>query len=133
MTKINEYNDLFDALPWSHGTLGLLVNLELRIVPSKPFVKLVYKSFHKQKDYIKYYCEIVKSSSNNTDSDNNNNKPFFLETIIFSKNDAVIMEGKNSYLISFLEKITNPFILLTLRLLIFLIYSLILRIFIRWK
>ena len=90
VTKSNNYRDLFDALPWSHGTLGLLVSLELRIVPSKPYVRLVYTSYHEQKDYIEAYTNTVKSSSV---GDDGRDRPFFLETIIFSKNNAVVMEG----------------------------------------
>ena len=94
VTKSNQYKDLFDALPWSHGTLGLLVSLELRIVPSKPYVRLVYTSYHKQKDYINGYSEAVKSSSSVVVAEGDETKqPFFLETIVFSKNDAVLMEG----------------------------------------
>ncbi len=38
----SEHADLFHALPWSHGTLGLLVSVELRIVRVKPYVRLQY-------------------------------------------------------------------------------------------
>jgi FAD/FMN-containing dehydrogenase len=34
-TRDNEYSDLYGALPWSHGSLGFLVGLELQIVPVK--------------------------------------------------------------------------------------------------
>ena len=34
-TRDNEYSDLYYCLPWSHGTLGFLVALELQIVPVK--------------------------------------------------------------------------------------------------
>ena len=37
-----EHEDLFHTIPWSHGSLGFLVAAELKIVPSKPFVKLNY-------------------------------------------------------------------------------------------
>ena len=63
-TKNNEYSDLFDALPWSHGTLGLLVALELKTVPSKPYVKLVYVPYQSQEDYVQGYTHAVASSSN---------------------------------------------------------------------
>ena len=38
----DEHEDLFFALPWSHGTLGFVVSIELKIIPAKPFVKLKY-------------------------------------------------------------------------------------------
>ena len=54
-TRVNataeENAELFHALPWSHGTLGLLVGLELRIIPVKPFVHLTYIPVHGQAAY----------------------------------------------------------------------------------
>jgi hypothetical protein len=37
-----ENRDLFDALPWSYGTLGFLVSLTIRLVPCKAFVRIEY-------------------------------------------------------------------------------------------
>lgn len=34
-TRDNEYSDLYHTLPWSHGTLGFLVALELQIIKIK--------------------------------------------------------------------------------------------------
>ena len=41
-TRDNEHEMLWRALPWSHGTLGLLVGLRLRVVPASPYVRLTY-------------------------------------------------------------------------------------------
>jgi delta24-sterol reductase len=41
-TKDNEYSDLYHCLPWSHGTLGFLVGLELKIIKVKPYVHMKY-------------------------------------------------------------------------------------------
>lgn len=41
-TVDNEYSDLFKCLPWSHGSLGFLVALELRIIPVKPYIHMQY-------------------------------------------------------------------------------------------
>ena len=30
------------CLPWSHGSLGFLVELEMLVIPAKPYVKLTY-------------------------------------------------------------------------------------------
>lgn len=38
----NEHSDLFYCLPWSHGTLGFLVALELQLIRIKPYVHLEY-------------------------------------------------------------------------------------------
>jgi hypothetical protein len=32
-TRTNEHADLFRTLPWSHGSLGFLVELELMVIP----------------------------------------------------------------------------------------------------
>lgn len=42
VTDSNEHSDLFYCLPWSHGTLGFLVGLTLRIVKVKPYVHMEY-------------------------------------------------------------------------------------------
>ena len=38
----DENADLFGALPWSYGTLGVLLSVKLRIMPCKPYVRLTY-------------------------------------------------------------------------------------------
>ncbi len=42
----NEYADLYRCLPWSHGTLGFLVAIELSIIRVKPYIHLKYLSVH---------------------------------------------------------------------------------------
>ncbi|MCI23023.1 delta(24)-sterol reductase-like protein, partial [Trifolium medium] len=41
-TKDNEYSDLYYAIPWSQGTLGLLVAAEVKLIPIKEYMKLTY-------------------------------------------------------------------------------------------
>ena len=38
--------DLFNALPWSHGSLGFVVALELRVIPARPYVHVSYRPVH---------------------------------------------------------------------------------------
>ena len=42
-TKDNEYSDLFYAIPWSQGTLGLLTRAEIKLTAIKEYMKLTYK------------------------------------------------------------------------------------------
>ncbi|CAA2982628.1 delta(24)-sterol reductase [Olea europaea subsp. europaea] len=42
-TKDNEYYDLFYAIPWSQGTLGLLVAAEIKLIPIKEYMRVTYK------------------------------------------------------------------------------------------
>ena len=41
-----ENSDLFYAVPWSYGTLGFLVSVEIQIIPCKRFIKLDYYPTH---------------------------------------------------------------------------------------
>ena len=82
-TADNEHADLFRALPWSHGTLGLLVALEMRVIPAPSHVRLVYRPFYSLQQYADEYARLASEE----------NPPHFIETIIFGKDRAVLMEG----------------------------------------
>nr|CAB3237582.1 delta(24)-sterol reductase-like [Phallusia mammillata] len=90
VTKDNEHKDLFYCLPWSHGTLGFLVAVELKIVPVKPFVHLKYIPVNGQNNY----CNEIRKLSGALDKDADT--PDYLETMVFSKNEAVILVGNFS-------------------------------------
>ncbi len=78
-----EHPELYRALPWSHGTLGLLVGLELKIVPVRPYVKLKYEPVYDQQAY----CDRMLELSTAEDA------PHFIEATVFAKDRAVIMTG----------------------------------------
>lgn len=84
VTADNEHQDLFYCLPWSHGTLGFLVALELQIIPVKSHVHLTYTPFNSQKDYCSYIREVSLDP----------NGPDFVEATIFSEHKAVVMSGR---------------------------------------
>ena len=75
--------DLFHALPWSHGTLGFLVGVELRIVPTKSHVKLDYEPFHSLDDFCARLEELTASPD----------APRFVEGLVFSSDSCVILKG----------------------------------------
>lgn len=79
-----EHADLFRALPWSHGTLGLLVALELRVIPVKPYVHLTYEPVRSQAEY----CARLQALSTAADA------PDFVEVTVFSRKQAVLMSGR---------------------------------------
>ena len=83
VTADGEHADLFRALPWSHGTLGLLVALELRVIPAPAHVRLVYRPFFSLDSYAAEYERLARSES----------PPHFIEALIFGKDRAVLMEG----------------------------------------
>ena len=78
-----EHGDLFRALPWSHGTLGLLVAVEMRVIQASSHVRLVYRPFYSLASYAKEYARLATSEE----------PPHFIETLIFARDRAVIVEG----------------------------------------
>ncbi len=75
--------ELFHALPWSHGTLGFLVVVELRIVPVRAHVKLDYEPFHSLDTFCARLAELTADA----------NAPRFIEGLVFSESQAVILTG----------------------------------------
>ena len=53
--------DLFHAVPWSYGTLGFLVSVEIEIIPSKRFVKLDYWPVYSMDQMIETFEKKVES------------------------------------------------------------------------
>ena len=82
-TADNEHADLFRALPWSHGTLGLLVAMEMRVIRAPSHVRMVYRPFYSLQQYADEYGRLASEEG----------PPHFIETIIFGKDRAVVMEG----------------------------------------
>ena len=41
-TRDNDHSDLFFAIPWSYGALGMLVSVTMRLIPIKPYMKVTY-------------------------------------------------------------------------------------------
>lgn len=78
-----EHAELFRALPWSHGTLGFLVGLEIQIIPIQSHVRLRYEPLRSQEAY----CARIRELSMGQD------RPDFVEATIFSKEEAVVMAG----------------------------------------
>jgi len=79
-----ENKDLFYALPWSHGTLGFLVAVELKIIPVKPYMHLTYIPCHSLDEM----CKLTESLSIADDG------PEFLEVTVYSKEKSVVMVGE---------------------------------------
>lgn len=82
-----QYSDLYYCLPWSHGTLGFLVALELKIIKVKPYVHLKYIPVKGKSQY----CQMMRDLSGAYDK--NAETPDYLEATVFNKNEAVIMVG----------------------------------------
>lgn len=74
--------DLFRAIPWSHGTLGFLVGVEVKIIPAKPWVELEYFPVHNKEQAV----ALCQEKFAGTDE--------FVEALVFAKNQWVVMTGK---------------------------------------
>jgi len=79
----NENSDLFYALPWSYGSLGFLVKIDLRIIPCKPFVRLQYIPCHSLDELVQRF----------TDESLKETPHFFVEMLMYSRDTAVLMLG----------------------------------------
>ena len=55
-----ENEELFRAIPWSHGTLGFLVGVTMKIVESKPWIKLDYEPYHDKAEVRLCACVCVR-------------------------------------------------------------------------
>jgi FAD/FMN-containing dehydrogenase len=55
--------DLFKSIPWSHGTLGFLVSVEIKIIVVMPYVELTYNPFYSKEEAILYFSSAVKENS----------------------------------------------------------------------
>ncbi|XP_071696090.1 delta(24)-sterol reductase-like [Rutidosis leptorrhynchoides] len=92
-TKDNEYADLFFAIPWSQGTLGLLSCAEIKLIHIKEYMKLTYKPVkgNNIKDLAKRYTDSFTLEFDNHDYDK---VPDFVETLVYNRCEAVCMTGK---------------------------------------
>lgn len=78
-----ENTDLFYSIPWSHGTLGFLVCAELKIIPSKKYVKLHYQPVYSLNEL----TEVFERESRDIEKNN------FVEALMYGLNSAVVMTG----------------------------------------
>ncbi|CAM6088060.1 unnamed protein product [Calypogeia fissa] len=92
-TADNEYADLFRAIPWSHGSLGLLVGVEFKLIAVKEYMKVTYTPVHGSLNKI---AQVYTDSFclRDLDQDNPGKVPDFVEGIVYSDNRAVITTGR---------------------------------------
>lgn len=92
-TKDNEYSDLYYAIPWSQGTLGLLVSAEIKLIPIKEYMRLTYKPV---KGNLREIAQAYMDSfaPRDGDQDNPEKVPDFVETMVYTPTEAVCMTGR---------------------------------------
>lgn len=76
--------DLFHALPWSHGTLGFMVAVELKIVPVKPYMRIEYIPCYSQEEFCTKFQTLSESP----------NPPSYLEALVYSASQSMILCGE---------------------------------------
>lgn len=85
----DENESLFRALPLSHGTLGFLVSLKLKVVRARAWVELRYTPCRTLDTFYSKYMYVLEQARKE-DPDT----PFFVEGIIFGRQKGVLMEGR---------------------------------------
>ncbi|KAK9691385.1 hypothetical protein RND81_09G194000 [Saponaria officinalis] len=92
-TKDNEYSDLFYAIPWSQGTLGLLVSAEIKLIPVKEYMRLTYTPV---KGNLKEIAQAYVDSfaPKDRDQDNPEKVPDFVECMVYNSSEGVMMTGR---------------------------------------
>lgn len=88
-TADNEYSDIFHAIPWSYGTLALLLSAKLRLIPCKDYVKVTYTPHHDKEAYVEHMRKLSGEYNSNK-----NDAPMFVEGLAYSLDTAVVMSGE---------------------------------------
>lgn len=83
VTKDGAHAALFKVIPMSHGTLGIIVAMELRIKKAPKFVELVYRPFYDFDAFIAEHTRLLNKAE----------PVYYLEAQVFAKDKAVIIEG----------------------------------------
>ena len=79
----DENAELYYAFPWSHGTLGFLVAVEVRIIPAKKYVHLQYIPITSRDELVAQF--VRHSEAKEAD---------FVEALAYSEHESVLMLGK---------------------------------------
>lgn len=89
-TKDNEFSDLFYAIPWSQGTLGLLVAAEIKLIPIKEYMRVTYMPV---RGNLRELAQAYIDSFAPRDGDQSK-VPDFVEGMIYNPTEAVHMTGR---------------------------------------
>jgi len=99
-TADNEHSDLFHAIPWSYGTLALLLSAKLKLIPCKNYVKVTYTPHFKKDEYVEHMRQLSgeynnsNNNSNNTPESSKVETPMFVEGLAYTLDTAVVMAGE---------------------------------------
>ncbi len=65
-TPENEHRDLFYSIPSSYGTLGYVLKAKIRLIPTKPFVKINRLKFS---DPVEFFEELISLASSHRENE----------------------------------------------------------------
>lgn len=80
----DEHPDLFYGIAGSYGTLGVILSVELKVLPAAPWVQLSYHSF----------STISEAVENMSQQHQSSKPPDCIEALVFSKNDTTVVIGQ---------------------------------------
>lgn len=80
----SENRDLFYALPWSYGALGILTAVELPVIPAKRYVKVTYRPAYSHDEMCKTFTELVCKEQ----------PPEFVDGLMFDAQRGVVVIGE---------------------------------------
>ena len=78
-------HDLFHALPGSHGTLGIVLDVTVKLIPAQPFVALTIQSFTELEEGVQKLQDMLLP--------NNQDDFVFLESLYFMDGRFAIVSG----------------------------------------
>ncbi|BBN12448.1 Delta24-sterol reductase [Marchantia polymorpha subsp. ruderalis] len=92
-TRDNEFSDLFYAIPWSQGTLGLLVAAGIKLIRIKEYMKVTYKPV---RGTVRELGQAYLDSfiPRDGDQDNPEKVPEFVEGMVYNDHEGVMMTGR---------------------------------------
>jgi len=99
-TATNEHKDLFHAIPWSYGTLALLLSAKLKLIPCKNYVKLTYTPHYTKDGYVEHMRQLSGEynykdiEAAHAKSFSSTETPMFVEGLSYSLETAVVMAGE---------------------------------------
>lgn len=85
----NEHRDLFFAFPNSYGTLGIALKVKMKLIPTKPYIKLTHTRFEDVGAFFKKMhelCAKAKASENHS----------YIDGVIFSSHEQILVQGEFS-------------------------------------
>ncbi|HJK96428.1 MAG TPA: FAD-binding protein [Polyangiaceae bacterium LLY-WYZ-14_1] len=78
-----EHPDLFRALPWSHGSLGILTALEIQVRPCRPYVRHQVRQVRGMEAICQAFADTISGDD----------PPEFVEGLLFDHDRGVILTG----------------------------------------